>query len=194
MKILNLFLVLGLFVITAQAEVDAATVNLDQIKNLLLKHKQVSGSFKQVRTLVEPKINLTSEGDFKFKLPLDLEWNQTKPFSMALLMTPDKITQINPDGSQQIITKAQQPVVFVFSSSFLGIFSGDQKSIEKNFNYKAQITGRKWSLQLIPKDDLLKKAIAEVKINGADYVEKVEVREASGGSTVIQFLKVKGRE
>lgn len=167
--------------------------SLDKVRAHILKYKEVSGNFKQVRNLKDLKLNLESEGDFRFKLPFDLDWKQKKPFVMDLLMTPDKIVQKNADGSEQVITKAQQPVIFTFSASFLGIFAGDKSAIEKTFAHQVTLKGNKWTMNLEPKDDLLKKAISKVQIRGAEFVETVEVTEKSGNTTHIQFSKVKGQ-
>jgi len=189
------FLALGLLLLSlntfAASAVDGDQ-SLDKVRTHILKYKEVNGNFKQVRNLKDLKLSLESEGDFRFKLPFDLDWNQKKPFVMDLLMTPDKIVQKNADGSEQVITKAQQPVIFTFSSSFLGIFAGDKTAIEKTFTYQVSLKGNKWMMNLEPKDELLKKAVSKVQINGAEFVETVEVTEKSGNTTHIQFSKVKG--
>ncbi len=166
--------------------------DLSKITPLLLKHPQVKGSFIQIRKIKDLKLELKSEGTFHFKLPLDLNWHQKKPFVMDLQMSPEKVVQINPGSAPVTISKEQQPMLFAFSSSFLGVFSGDQKSIEKNFEYEASIEGTRWTLNLKPKDELFKKAILKVKVEGAEFVERVLVEETSGGSTLIRFLNVKG--
>ena len=183
---------LSVIALTFSFSAFAADSDFEKVRQHVMKHKVVSGNFIQVRNLKDMKLKLDSEGDFKFKLPFDLDWNQKKPFPMGLLMTPDKITQKNADGSEQVITKAQQPVIFTFSSSFLGIFAGDKAAIEKTFNYTVSMKGSKWTMSLEPKDDLLKKAISKVEINGGEFVETVEVSEKSGNTTHIQFSNVKG--
>jgi hypothetical protein len=192
MKNICLVLILTLSSFTAMASPAESEVALEKIRVVLLKHKEVHGQFKQVRNLKDLKLNLESEGQFRFKLPLDLTWNQTKPFVMDLIMTPDKIVQKNGDGSEHVMTKAQQPVVFVFSTSFMGIFAGDTKVIQKNFNYEGTFKTSGWAMTLEPKDELLRKVIANVKIEGGEFVEKVNVNEKSGNSTAIVFSKVKG--
>jgi hypothetical protein len=187
-----LVLIFSLSSLLSMAAPSESDIALTKIRETLLKHKEVHGQFKQVRNLKDLKLNLESEGHFNFKLPLDLSWNQMKPFVMDLIMTPDKIVQKNADGSEQVMTKAQQPVVFVFSSSFMGIFAGDTKAIQKNFNYEGTFKASGWTMTLEPKDDLLKKVIANVKIQGNEFVEKVNVNEKSGNSTAIVFSKVKG--
>lgn len=186
-----IFLVLLVFANNSFAA--SSEESLQKVRDVLLKHKEVEGDFKQTRTVKDLKLKLQSEGKFQFKLPLDLTWNQKKPFAMDLLMTSDKIVQKNADGSEQTITKAQQPVIFIFSSSFLAVFSGDKKEIEKNFKYEVLFKGAKWSMTLEPKDEMLQKAIKDVKIAGADFVENVEIHEKSGGATVIVFSNIKGK-
>lgn len=172
----------------ADSQVDLLT----KVRTQLNRHPKVHGSFKQIRTVKDLDLRLESSGIFNFKLPLDLNWNQQKPFILNLIMTPDKIIQTLGDGSQQVMTKNEQPVIFIFSSSFLGIFSGDEKSIAQNFSYQVEMKGKKWNMKLEPKDENFKKIITSVEIAGAEFVDKVEVFERSGNTNLILFSKVNG--
>jgi hypothetical protein len=80
--------------------------------------------------------------------------------------------------------------VFCFLSS--KAWAGDTKVIQKNFNYEGTFKTSGWAMTLEPKDELLRKVIANVKIEGGEFVEKVNVNEKSGNSTAIVFSKVKG--
>ena len=167
--------------------------SLAKIRAQLLKHSEIIGDFKQIKTVKDLKLSLDSEGQFRFKTPLNLNWNQKKPFISNLVLTPEKMVQTIPDGSEQIITKENQPIVFTFAASFLGIFTGDEKAIGKNFNYKLSSKGKKWSLVLDPKEEILKKLISEVRISGSEFVETIQILEKTGNSTDIQFKNVKGQ-
>lgn len=164
---------------------------LEMIRSQLAKYKQVNGSFKQVREIKDLKMNIESSGTFEFKIPLELKWNQDKPFRLSIFMEPEKIVQKNTDGTEQVMTKSQQPVVFMFSSSFLGIFSGDEKLLHQNFTYKATQKEKNWNLILKPRDDLMKKAIQQVEVHGREYISSVVITETSGHKTTITFSDVK---
>jgi hypothetical protein len=166
---------------------------LDKIRLNLLKHPSVVGEFKQVREIKDLKLKLNSTGTFTFKVPLELNWIQIKPFAMTILMTPDKIIQKNSDSSTMEMTKQSQPVVFIFSSSFLSIFSGDIENIKKSFTYQIDFKRNDWTMSLVPKDELLKKVISMVKIEGQDFVKKVEVTESTGNTTSIYFMNTRGK-
>lgn len=171
---------------------DTGDLELNQIRATLAKYKKVEGQFKQTRFVKDLKLSLESDGNFVFKAPLDLTWAQKNPFVMDIFMTSEKILQKNADGTQQEINKEQQPVVFAISSSFLGVLLGDEAVIKKDFKYKITRTGKKWMMDLEPNNEIVKKIITSVKIEGADVVEKVEITEKTGNTTKIVFSKVKG--
>ncbi len=164
----------------------------DKIRDNLTRYKTVTGDFDQTRSLKDLNIELKSQGQFTFKFPLNLTWNQKVPFALEMMMTPDKIVQKGVDGKEQTLTKSNQPVVFAFSSSFMSVFSGDKKLIEKHFNYKVSEEGKVWKLILDPKDSLIKKAIQSVVIHGDEFVRSVEVTEKSRNVTLINFENIKG--
>lgn len=167
--------------------------SLNRIRHQLSLYKVVEGSFDQVRTVKDLKVKLHSSGDFRFELPLELSWNQLTPFILDLKMSPDKLVQKGPNGTEEVMTKENQPVVFMFSSSFLGIFSGDEKKISENFTHEIFWSGPKWKMTLVPKAQLFKKVISRVLIEGSQFVDGIEVLEKSGGSTKITFTKVRGQ-
>ncbi len=176
-----------------QSSAFAATASIEKIRNQLTRHKIVEGNFKQVRFVKDLGVQLDSEGTFQFELPLKLHWMQKTPFALDLLMTPEKIVQTAFGGSEQVMTKESQPVIFMFSSSFLSVFSGDEKKISENFAYQISSVGDEWTIRLTPTQDLFKKAISDVVITGSEFVEKVLVTEKLGSSTQIVFSKVKGK-
>lgn len=170
----------------------AADSDLAKLKSLLAPQQRVRGQFEQVRKIKDLKVALKSSGNFEFKLPLDLKWEQKKPFVMNLEMHPDKVVQQTEDGKPQVITAEEQPIVFAFSKSFLSIFSGDQEAIKNNFDYTVLIKGKHWQMNLVPKESIFKKAISKLDISGSEFVETIEVQETSGNLTHIKFLRVKG--
>ncbi|HVJ65667.1 MAG TPA: outer membrane lipoprotein carrier protein LolA [Bdellovibrionota bacterium] len=180
------------FSISATAAM-AAPKDFAPIREKLARHKVVEGKFKQVRTIKDMDLHLESEGTFRFEQPLNLNWVQSKPFDLKLTMSPDRIVQKSFDGSEQVITKEQQPSVFVFSASFLEVFSGNEESLKKNFTTEVTVQGDKWQISLVPRDELLKKAIAAVEIRGAEFVSRVRVQEKNGNATEIEFTGVKAK-
>lgn len=186
------FFFLGVFILSTPYAVANAEADLHFIRQRLAQYKKVQGKFKQVRFVKEMKLNLQSEGDFTFEVPLQLSWIQKNPFKMDILMTAEKILQKNTDGSVQEMKKEQQPVVFAISTSFLGVLLGDEQVIKKDFKYDVQRHGKKWRMTLQPSSEILNKIISDVKLSGSNFVEKVEIIEKTGNTTAISFSGVKG--
>jgi len=166
--------------------------DLMQIRNVLSKNTSVAGLFKQVKMLKELDFQLTSTGEFSYKNGVSLNWQQQKPFVMTIVMTPEKIEQLSADGVKSILTKSEQPGLFSMSASFLAVLSGNS-SLEKDFSIvESKMQSKTWVLNLVPKDDILKKVIKQLRLSGSDFIEVVDIEEHSGNKTTIQFFNVKG--
>ncbi len=164
---------------------------LQEVMQRLSLHQKVLGDFKQDRKIANPKVTLHSEGHFVFEFPMQLQWNQLKPFQQTIQMSADKVVQKFEDAAEQVITRESQPFIFAFSASFLGAFSGDEAALLKIFDPKVSFKGTRWRLELTPHDALMKKAIARVEIEGDEFINSIEINETSGSSTSIRFLNVK---
>ena len=143
--------------------------------------------------LAEPTV---AEGLMSYNSPDKMRWEYTSPYSFALLVDGEKITKIT-DGNEEILDaksgRMYQGIVNIIMSSATG-----QKLFDKSmFNVDIQDVGDFWKAEMLPKKHNMKRMFAMLTFYfGKDdnIIKKVEMTEAGGDVTTIQFYDMKINE
>ena len=148
---------------------------------------------KTMAMLAEPTV---AEGLMSYNSPDKMRWEYTSPYSFALLVDGEKITKIT-DGNEEILDaksgRMYQGIVNIIMSSATG-----QKLFDKSmFNVDIQDVGDFWKAEMLPKKHNMKRMFAMLTFYfGKDdnIIKKVEMTEAGGDVTTIQFYDMKINE
>ena len=148
---------------------------------------------KKMAMLTEPTI---SEGLMTYNSPDKMRWEYTSPYSFALLVNGEKITKIT-DGNEEVLDaksgRMYQGIVSIIMSSANG-----KKLFDKSmFNVDIQDVGEFWKAEMQPKKHNMKRMFTMLTFYfGKDdnIINKVEMTEASGDVTTIQFYDIKINE
>lgn len=148
---------------------------------------------KTMAMLTEPTM---SEGLMTYNSPDKMRWEYTSPYSFALLVNGEKITKIT-DGNEEILDaksgRMYQGIVSIIMSSANG-----KKLFDKSmFDVDIQDVGDFWKAEMQPKKHNMKRMFIMLTFYfGKDdnIINKVEMTEASGDVTTIQFYDMKINE
>lgn len=148
---------------------------------------------KTVAMLAEPTV---SEGLMSYNAPNKMRWEYTSPYALALVVNGDKITKIT-DGNEEILDaksgRMYQGIVSIIMSSANG-----KKLFDKSmFDVDIQDDGEFWKAEMQPKKHNMKRMFTMLTFYfGKDdnIIKKVEMTEASGDVTTIQFYNMKINE
>lgn len=198
-KYINIVL-LGLTAIMTSGLVSAKenTAPVDSISELqtvLSENSIVRGEFTQTRNMEMFAQPLTSQGTFLLDKSSGLLWTQTTPFPVNLVLTDNKLSQKFADQPAKIITDKENPMAFYFSHIFLSVFHGDTQKLQDQFSLSFQPavvqssdqnTGA-WTLILKPKSAPMNAVFEAITLQGNSDIERIELKEIRGDSTVIEF-------
>jgi hypothetical protein len=70
---------------------------------------------------------------------------------------------------------------------FFAVLQGDSVELERDFELNLQGDGHAWTLQLTPRSLLLKQVFTRIDISGGAYVQRIQLAESQGDSTVLRM-------
>ncbi|OBU21902.1 outer membrane lipoprotein carrier protein LolA [Photobacterium aquimaris] len=188
-----------LWAVLASISLSAQAMTLTELQQTLSAPKVVRGDFSQSRTMAMFNQPLVSNGKFVIAANQGLWWHQTTPMTVSLVLTQNKLSQQFDNQPPQIISAAQNPMVFYFSHIFLALFNGDTSALDQQFNLKlttlavdnnnadAHNSTNQWQLVLIPKQAPLNKVFTRITLAGNKFINKLTLAEVRGDKTVITF-------
>lgn len=173
---------LGLF-LTAAAQL-ALAFDLDQLSEQLGKPKVVRGSFiqeKHLRALPQP---LTSRGTFVLAKDYGLLWLLERPLQQDYRIDDQGIARRTEQGWQFV---AQQSATAQQNRLFLAVLKGDSSGLRQDFDLSLSGSADNWQLDLKPRSVLLKQVFKAIVISGGALVQRIELQETQGDSTVLSL-------
>ncbi|AYC34588.1 outer membrane lipoprotein carrier protein LolA [Pseudomonas cavernae] len=158
--------------------------DLDQLSAQLAKPAVVRGPFvqeKHLRALPQP---LTSRGQFVLSREHGLLWQLQTPLQQDYRIDAQGIAKRTPQGWQ---TQPGQDVAAQQSRLFLAVLKGDRSGLERDFDLQLSGDADNWRLHLSPRSLLLKQIFSAIEIDGGALVQRIELRETQGDSSVLRL-------
>ena len=176
----------------------AAVGSISELQTVLSQNSIVRGEFTQTRNMEMFAQPLTSQGTFLLDKSNGLLWTQTTPFPVNLVLTDNKLSQRFADQPAKIITDKENPMAFYFSHIFLSVFHGDTQKLQDQFSLTFQPTTAQssdqntafWKLTLKPKSAPMNAVFEAITLQGNSDIERIELKEIRGDSTVIEFSQL----
>lgn len=165
----------------------ASTAHAFDLKDLsrqLSKPAVIRGPFiqeKHLRALPQP---LVSQGTFVLAKEYGLLWLLKTPLQQDYRINSQGIARRDATGWQMLSGKsagAQQ------NHLFFAVLQGDSVELERDFELNLQGDGHAWTLQLTPRSLLLKQVFTRIDISGGAYVQRIQLAESQGDSTVLRM-------
>ncbi|MEM6190639.1 MULTISPECIES: outer membrane lipoprotein carrier protein LolA [Shewanella] len=182
----------------------ADTKQLVALSQKLNLGKTVRGHFVQSRQLKVLKKPLISQGQFIFDQTQGLIWQQIKPFESLLILKDKQLIQRDSQGRVQI-SKADTSASAAAMGDLLpslvrAMLGGDISGLSENFELHFLGTERlkieslspdgQWQLGLTPKDPLMKKAIANMVLEGSDVLQSLVLLSAAPNVTPQDMTRI----
>ncbi|MCS6192797.1 outer membrane lipoprotein carrier protein LolA [Shewanella baltica] len=177
----------------------ADTAQLVALSQKLNLGETVRGHFVQSRQLKVLKKPLISQGQFIFDQTQGLIWQQIKPFESLLILKDKQLIQRDSQGRVQV-SKADASASAAAMGDLLpslvrAMLGGDISGLSENFELHFLITDRlspdgQWQLGLTPKDPLMKKAIANMVLEGSDVLQSLVLLSAAPNVTPQDMTRI----
>ncbi|ABN59867.1 outer membrane lipoprotein carrier protein LolA [Shewanella baltica] len=182
----------------------ADTAQLVALSQKLNLGETVRGHFVQSRQLKVLKKPLISQGQFIFDKEQGLIWQQIKPFESLLILKDKQLIQRDSQGRVQI-SKADASASAAVMGDLLpslvrAMLGGNISGLSENFELHFLITDKlnteklspdgQWQLGLTPKDPLMKKAIANMVLEGSDVLQSLVLLSAAPNVTPQDMTRI----
>lgn len=163
----------------ALAEVQRRVAQVPVLRGEFRQEKQVAGFAKPLR----------SQGRFTVARERGVVWTTLSPFPSELVLTRERIVSRQRDGGTRVEVDArQQPGLRSVNAMMFALMSGDVQALTGTFDVQAEApAGAAWRMSLKPRSRALAQAFASIQLAGDRYVRSVEIREANGDVTRLDF-------
>ncbi|MBA5705853.1 outer membrane lipoprotein carrier protein LolA [Pseudomonas fulva] len=167
----------------------SAAFDLDDLQRQLSEPAVVKGPFiqeKHLRALPQP---LLSEGEFVLARDHGLLWILHTPLRQDYRIDAQGIARRDPSGWQVLPSRsagAQQ------NQLFFAVLQGDSTGLQRDFELVLSGDATQWQLRLTPRSLLLKQIFSRIDISGGRFVQRIELSETQGDSTVLRLPESTG--
>ncbi|OOG84406.1 hypothetical protein B0E42_16320 [Pseudomonas sp. A25(2017)] len=162
----------------------AQAFDLQQLSEQLARPEVIHGQFiqeKHLRALPQP---LTSKGRFVLAKNHGLLWLLQTPLQQDYRITAQGIARRDGSTWQMLPNKsagAEQ------NRLFLAVLQGDSTGLQRDFELSLSGEPQQWKLTLTPRSVLLKQVFNQINIDGGELVQRIELLETQGDSTVLRM-------
>lgn len=155
----------------------------------LLRAEQLSGRFREEKTVAGFPKPMISTGTFRFA-GSELRWTTESPFASEIRVSPAGIEMISGE-TRRMLSAKDIPAVGRFARMLADFLSGRLDSVREAFDLTAERTpdGR-IAVTALPRAKALGETIREVRLYGRTHVEEVVMTAASGEVSRMRFTDV----
>ena len=162
----------------------AHAFDLQQLSEQLARPQVIHGDFiqeKHLRALPKP---LTSTGTFVLAKNHGLLWQLKTPLQQDYRINAQGIARRDGARWQMLPGKSAGSEQ---NRLFLAVLQGDSSGLQRDFDLQLQGTPDHWTLTLTPRSLLLKQVFNQINIEGGELVQRIELQEAQGDSTLLKM-------
>lgn len=166
----------------------AQAFDLQQLSDQLARPVVVQGNFvqeKHLRSLPQP---LLSKGRFVLSREFGLLWLLETPLKQDYRITPAGIARRETPGSGPWKLLPGKSAGAEQNRLFLAVLQGDSSGLQRDFELQLKGDSKAWHLTLIPRSLLLQQVFKQINIDGGELVNRIELLETQGDSTVLKML------
>lgn len=178
-------LVLALLALPVAA---AAKVAGEGVRARLAPVTVLRGEFSQEKRVKGFRNPLRSSGAFLLSRDKGVVWSTRAPFASTLVLTSAQLSVRQADGSRQALAGGTGRAAALANSLMLALVAGDVATLSNRFKLTETLRpDGTWTLQLVPREAAMRKAITRIELSGATQVTAVRIEEAGGDRTDLVF-------
>jgi outer membrane lipoprotein-sorting protein len=145
--------------------------------------------FTQTRRIAALSRPLKSTGTFVVARGQGVLWRMAKPLPLTIVAGPKGILEVDPQGRKKVTNAQDSPMAGRMAGIMKSLLEGDLNALGGLFTPKAEMAADgAWTLELAPRPQTAA-FIKSVRIQGAAFVERILITEASGDSTELVFSR-----
>ncbi|BBQ54487.1 outer membrane lipoprotein carrier protein LolA [Aeromonas jandaei] len=160
-------------------------ITLADVQQQLTAADARSARFEQERQISGLTQALRSSGELLLVKGKGLWWQQQKPFTLTLTLTPTRMVQQLPGQPPQTL---DSPQLLEFSNLMLALFDPSEAALDNYFRHKLASEGEEWTLTLEPIRSPLDKVFASLVLKGRHELASLAIHDKQGDVTLIRFV------
>ncbi|CAI1890269.1 lipoprotein chaperone [Serratia proteamaculans] len=179
----------GLWVLIAFFSLSVQAVTLPELQQRFSQQPVLRAEFEQQRSISGMTKPLKSSGELLISQQKGLWWAQQKPFPLTLLLDDKRMVQTLAGQPPQVVTADNNPQMFQFNHLLTALFHADSQALDQNFTLQfSDLGSNQWRLVLTPKTTPLDKLFKRITLNGAQFLETIDIDDMQSDATHIRFF------
>ena len=167
-----------------------AGFTLVQLMQALAQVKAGEGSFVERRTVQMLERTLESSGRIAFEAPDTFVRETIKPRRESVKVVGNNVTMSQGSRSRTVSLDAAPEASLIFEA-IRGTLTGNREALEKHFKPTVSGNAERWSLELVPREVLLRELVVSIRLSGVRaLVREVLVVMADGDRSVMTIEPV----
>ena len=163
---------------------------LAQLMQALAQVKTGEGSFVERRTVQMLERTLESSGRISFEAPDTFVRETIKPRRESVKVVGNMVTLSQGSRSRTLSLDAAPEAALIFEA-VRGTLTGNREALEKHFKASVSGSAERWSLELVPREVLLRELVVSIRLSGLRaLVREVLVVMADGDRSVMTIEPV----
>ena len=163
---------------------------LAQLMQALAQVKTGEGSFVERRTVQMLERTLESSGRISFEAPDTFVRETIKPRRESVKVVGNMVTMSQGSRSRTLSLDAAPEAALIFEA-VRGTLTGNREALEKHFKASVSGSAERWSLELVPREVLLRELVVSIRLSGLRaLVLEVLVVMADGDRSVMTIEPV----
>lgn len=176
----------------AQQRVSEAQMR-QQINAAASKMTTMQCDFVQTKRVRMLNDKMVSRGRMYCQQPGKLRWEYTSPYAYTFVLNGAKAL-VDAGGRRDVVSVSQSKLFREIARVMMGTLAGKSLSDSKNFTTTLASTTTEYVATLVPKQKAMRQMFARIVLHfnrRTAAVEKVEMHEPKGDTTVIELKNVK---
>ena len=192
-----LAILVGLVVTLSSAAVFDNPVNekskqeLSQVLTQVTSYDEVSGDFKQIKTIKKLNREFVSSGAFRISKKSGIVWSMQKPFVSEMTINDSGIFERSANGTVKTISTKDNPVFAQFSKVIQAVFFGNLSELESRFSLFYEKTPNGSRIGLVPREATIRKVVANIVMEMSANLDKVVITDGEGSPVTYEFTNHK---
>ena len=192
-----LAILVGLGVTLSSAAVFDNPVNekskqeLSQVLTQVTSYDEVSGDFKQIKTIKKLNREFVSSGTFRISKKSGIVWSMQKPFVSEMTVNDSGIFERSANGTVKTISTKDNPVFAQFSKVIQAVFFGNLSELESRFSLFYEKTPNGSRIGLVPREATIRKVVANIVMDMSANLDKVVITDGEGSPVTYEFTNHK---
>lgn len=167
-----------------------SSFTLVQLMQTLAQVKAGEATFTEQRTVQMLERTLESSGRLSFAAPDTFVRETIKPRRESVKVVGNNVTMSQGNRSRTLSLDAAPEAAVIFEA-IRGTLTGNRDSLEKHFKASVSGNAERWSLELVPREVLLRELVVSVRLSGLRaLVREVLVVMADGDRSVMTIEPV----